>query len=231
MTFITMQSIYDFIATQPEIMINKVYGSSDVDNNYSPWACKAIFSSLSSLSKNYIFRNLFILEPLNVSELEKWVKPELKHLHLSAIDELMKLRILIEYNPSNNDNTLSSSRYKQKLQMNSYFRKGFQYALCNPIEPWSNSPYSLQLRTDKKAPSKNDLDKFSMDKWNNVLRYLLNVQLPSSVVSNDSIIITFLKKAGLVVENNKRSFEITSSGYEYMLKDHQSQVWFHIIIL
>ena len=140
-----MQSIFDFIAIQPEIAVNKIYGSSDPDNQSSPWACKAIFSSLSALSKNYVFRCLSIHEPLTTADLEKWVKPELKHLHLKAVDELIKLRILVE--------CYSDEATLQKLQMNSYFRRGFQYSLCNPIEPWCNTSASALLKPDKKAPS------------------------------------------------------------------------------
>ena len=211
-----MQSIFDFIATQPEIVVNKIYGSSDPDNQSSPWACKAIFSSLSALSKNYVFRCLSIHEPLTTIDLEKWVKPELKHLHLKAIDELIKLRILVE--------VYSDEMAAQKLQMNSYFRRGFQYTLCNPIEPWCNTTASMILKPDKKAPTREELDEHCGEKWNDVLRCILNIPLPSA--AGDSTIENFLKCTGLVMENSKRHHEITSDGYEYLLKDHQSQVLF-----
>jgi transcription initiation factor TFIIH subunit 4 len=209
-----MQNIFDFIATQPEILVNKIYGSSDTDNVYSPWACKAIFSSLSALSKNYVFRCLSIHEPLNTSDLEKWVKPERRHLHSKAINELIKLRILIELH--------ADDLTKPRLQMNSFFRRGFQYTLCNPIEPWSKTAASISLKPDRKAPTKEELNDFCMEKWNDVLKCLLNVQ-PQSL-EGDSTIENFLKCTGLIVENSKRTHEITSEGYEYMLKDHQSQV-------
>jgi hypothetical protein len=205
-----MQSIFDFIATQPEILVNKIYGSSDTGNVYSPWACKAIFSSLSALSKNYVFRNLSIYEPLSSNDLEKWVKPELNHFHHKAISELIKLRIFTECH---------SEESITKLQMNEHFRRGFQHALCNPIEPWSNTAASIDLKTDKKAPTTDELEDYCRDKWNDVLKCLLNI--PSQ---GDGSIENFLKCTGLVVENGKKSHEITSDGYEYMLKDHQSQV-------
>jgi Transcription factor Tfb2 len=212
----SMQSIFDFIATQPEIVVNKIYGSSDRENVSAPWACKAIFSSLSALSKNYVFRCLSIHEPLGRTEMEKWVRPELRHLHLKAVDELIKLRILIEIQPE--DDAMS------RLQMNSFFRRGFQYALCNPIEPWHNTSASQMLKEDKIAPSKEELDEHCSEKWNDVLRVILNIQ--SAHATSDSTIENFLKCTGLVLENSKRSHEITSDGYEYLLKDHQSQVSF-----
>lgn len=209
-----MQSIFDFIATQPEIVVNKIYGSADSDNLSSPWACKAIFSSLSALSKNYVFRCLSIHEPLIIADLEKWVKPELRHMHLKAVDELIKLRILLE--------VYSDEIIIPKFQMNDFFRRGFQYALCNPIEPWCNTPASVLLKEDKKAPTRDELDDHCGEKWNDVLRYILNIPLPSA--AGDSTIENFLKCTGLVLENSKRRHEITSEGYEYLLKDHQSQV-------
>ena len=209
-----MQSIFDFIATQPEIVVNKIYGSSDPENLSSPWACKAIFSSLSALSKNYVFRCISIHEPLLRSDLAKWVKPELQHLHLKAVDELIKLRILLEI--------YSDERKLPKIQMNNYFRRGFQYALCNPIEPWCNTSAGATLKEDKKTPSKEELEDHCSEKWNDVLRYILNIPLPSAM--GDSTIENFLKCTGLVLETSKKNHEITSDGYEYLLKDHQSQV-------
>ena len=131
-----------------------------------------------------------------------------------AVDELIKLRILIEIQPE--DDALS------RLQMNNYFRRGFQYALCNPIEPWHNTSASQMLKEDKIAPTKEELDEHCYEKWNDVLRVILNVQSPTT--TSDSTIENFLKCTGLVLENSKRSHEITSDGYEYLLKDHQSQV-------
>ena len=206
-----MQSIFDFIATQPEIVVNKIYGSSDPENLSSPWACKAIFSSLSALSKNYVFRCLSIHEPLNAQDLQKWVKPELKHLYSKAVDELIKLRILVETSPEG-----------AGLKMNQFFRRGFQYALCNPIEPWRNTPAYQSLKDDKQAPTRGELDDHCSEKWNDVLRSILKIQLPT--MTNDSTIENFLRCTGLVAESSKRNHEITSDGYEYLLKDHQSQV-------
>ena len=212
-----MQSIFDFIATQPEIVVNKIYGSSDPENLSCPWACKAIFSSLSSLSKNYVFRCLPIHEPLSGNDMARWMKPEAKNLHLKALDELVKLRILIDIN--------SDECSMSTLQMNKFFRRGFQYALCNPVEPWCNSSASHALKDDKLAPTKDELDEHCTEKWNDVLRSMLNIPLPST--TNDSTIENFLRCTGLVLENSKRSHEITSEGYEYLLKDHQSQVLNH----
>jgi Transcription factor Tfb2 len=219
---VIMQSIFDFIATQPEIVVNKIYGSSDPENLSSPWACKAIFSSLSALSKNYVFRCLSIHEPLSAQDLQKWVKPELKQLYSKAVDELIKLRILVEASPEGTG-----------LKMNQFFRRGFQYALCNPIEPWRNTSAYQSLKDDRQAPSRDELDDHCSEKWNDVLRSILKIPLPSMM--NDSTIENFLKCTGLVAESSKRNHEITSDGYEYLLKDHQSQVCVlvcvHLIIM
>ena len=209
-----MQNICDFISTQSEIVVNKIYGSADPEFTHSPWACKAIFSSLSALSKNYVNRLLFIENPLSSSDIQKWIKPQFILTHNTAIGELIKLRILKEINHI--DDTESY------LQMNQFFRNSFQSALCYPKEPWLDTNISL-LKPDKKAPSYDDLDKFSINQWNEVLRCLLNITGSGS----DMTIETFLRSTGLITVENGRT--ITAIGYEYMLRDQQSQVILLII--
>ena len=172
-----MQSIRDFIGKQSRITVDKMYGSLDPECKYSPWACKAVFSSLSALSKNYVQRLLAIEEPLSSSSLEKWVKPEHKNAHQKTIDDLIRLWVLVMHRSSEEveeeeaeEEDETNDKTTKLLVLNPYFRKGLQHALCHPEEPWSTSAVAIGLKPDKKVPSLEFLDEICAEKWNYVLR-------------------------------------------------------------
>ena len=232
-----MQSIRDFISKQSRITVDKMYGSLDPDCQYSPWACKAVFSSLSALSKNYVQRLLAIVEPLSISSLEKWVKPEHKHAHQKTIDDLIRLWVLVIHKSSDEEEDDEEAEGEEEIHdkstklliMNPHFRKGLQHALCHPEEPWSTSAAAIGLKPDKKAPTLEFLDDICADKWNYVLRHLLNI-LPKGTAP-DLTIENFMLQSQMLTRSGTKSGgnEMTAKGYEFMLKDHRSQVWIYVL--
>ena len=213
-----------------------MYGSLDPECKYSPWACKAVFSSLSALSKNYVQRLLAIEEPLSSSSLEKWVKPEHKHTHQKTIDDLIRLWVLVVHKSSDEEEEEeaeeeeTNDKTTKLLILNPYFRKGLQHALCHPEEPWSTSAVAVGLKPDKKAPSLDFLDDICAEKWNYVLRHLLNI-LPKGT-SPDLTIENFMLQSQMLTRSGNKSGgnEMTAKGYEFMLKDHRSQVWIYVMV-
>jgi transcription initiation factor TFIIH subunit 4 len=268
-----MQSIYEYIRNEKPLTVDKMYGRipkvintdeiKEKDkiefSKQSPWACKAIFQSLSSLSKNYVMRLIMIKSPLQSHTLLNWNHHDHSQQHYDTIEELKGLRILLvtseeendnsnEFDINNIKNSISLKRTRaeigaDKIIMNPYFQDSLIFAISNPIEPWSVSEDAL---LDIEPPSVSVLDRHSVDNWNDVLTTLVNLnsgillrKFSKSSAGNDRNIIedkgyviqSFLLSAGLMAETIVRGIKkisITSSGYEYMLKDQQSQVWVFI---
>lgn len=269
-----MQNIYEYIRNEKPLTVDKMYGripkiiniddSKEKDNiefsKQSPWACKAIFQSLSSLSKNYVMRLIMIKSPLQSNTLLDWNHHDHSQQHYDAIEELKGLRILLitsdedndnlnEFDVNNIKNSISLKRSRLELGtemiiMNSYFQDSLIYAISHPVEPWSSSDF--EVIEDKNPPSINLLDAHSVNNWNDVLITLVNLnsgallrKYSKASAGNDCnfiedkgfIIQSFLLSAGLMAETIVRGIKkisITSAGYEYMLKDQQSQVWLFI---
>jgi transcription initiation factor TFIIH subunit 4 len=213
-----MQSILDFIATQSSAVVNKIYGSQDESNVQSPWACKAVFQSLSALSKNIVMRLIFFEGAISVEQLEEWMTPDSIPIFRSSVESLLRLRILEELGDD-------IKRYR----LNPYFRSSLKHALCHPIDPWSNTPAAASLKPDKKPPTKEELDKFSADKWEDVLRFMVNLPTMDGN-SVGSVVVNFLRGTNYMSEDGKRGLVITAEGYEYMLKDRRSQVSKHHLL-
>lgn len=246
-----MNSIFDFIQQQPSVYIDKLYGytsvASEVESSSrnASWACKAVYQSMSHLGKNYIMRLLFIKSPISTDEVSEWVYKDKRNImHMEAIDELRRLRILIEFHNDFGGGIASAKQSQQKLLvMNKNFQKSFMYALSYPSEPWQQVQQHQQqlngmtsIGVDDKLPTIEYLDLFSTDRWNEVLYTLFNMRFPtvsrtydlSSVETRRSAIEAFLCMAKLIVLKGSR-YQITSDGYEYMLKEHHSQVWVYIL--
>lgn len=240
-----VESVFELIGSQTAYQIDKLYQSS--------WACKAIFQSLSSLSKIYVMRLLFIESPVATYEMLDWVKTSNYDIHQKSIEELLLLRIFVEYikTESNTSSSSSSSEMliddvvfigdnvKNKssslLIMNKKFQENFKITICNPVEPWSN----VTLKPDKYEVTHEMLDSFSLNKWNDVLKALVNLTPSSSNIKNsskvfdgstqDTAIYNFLERANLIKAGkdgiNSKKIVVTPEGKSFLLKDYQSQVW------
>ena len=238
-----VDSVFEFIKSQTGNQKDKLYQSS--------WACKAIFQSLSSLSKIYVMRLLFIEKSIETYELLDWIKVNNNDLHQKSLDELLLLRIFIETissssNSNNNnddddviyigDNIINKHKALSSITMNKIFQDNFKITICSPIEPWSN----ISLKPDKFNITSDILDNFSLDKWNEVLKTLVNLTPSTNNNTNkivkvfdgsnkDTAIFNFLEKANLINCGkdgiNSRKIIVTSEGKSFLLKDYQSQVW------
>lgn len=70
----------------------------ELDSLYeNKWACKAIFRSLSELSKQYLMQYLFSYENIKISNLTSSLLNNVEALeqHSKSIQELVKLRIFL----------------------------------------------------------------------------------------------------------------------------------------
>ena len=223
-------SIFQQLKNQPRSVLDKLYdGKISTDTNgksvSSQWACKAIFQSLSALSKCIVMRLLFFENSFVFEEfLASCVTSGSEKLCQEAWDEIVSLRIVVRDEASNTSDS---------FKINPCFQRSMKTTLLAPTEPWSGFVPSSGQQVHLTTISTLDLDRYSMDKWNEVLGYLVNLLPSTSLPSN--ILIVFVKRSGLMAEavdpvTGKRINKITARGYEYMLKDYLSQVWDFVMV-
>ena len=215
--------LFDYIKDLPEQIIMQLYGNYQDPSSNSQWACKAMFQSLTPLSRNVVMRLIFVDE-FSLPDLSGWVHLKDKHSLDASIEELLRLHIIVK-----------SRSGPFAYMIDNGFRKSLQDSLCSSSGPWSDIPCDEQ--TDDK-PSIMELENICISKWNATLEYLVTSRSDISITPAMKV---FLLRAGLMQqlendtpsitmkENSKSELCITSKGYEYMLLDIQEQVW--IIVL
>eukprot|EP01041_Mallomonas_annulata_P002176 gene2176-4234_t len=215
-----MKNIFDYLVTQPGETIDNLYGARDGPSvkSQSPWACMAIFQSLSPLAKAYIMRIVFNETSIKASDMFSWIQTHATADHNMAIDQLINLRIFL--GDASSIEKISENRH---FRLNKFFQRSIKHALCHPTEPWSSMAIVPHI-AEEYAPSVEVLNKYSTDMWENMLYFLVKGEAEAYI---SDTVKSFLVTAGLmcVDKEGNRCLRISAKGYEYMLQSTQSQVW------
>lgn len=171
------------------------------------YACRAIFQSFSALAKIYTMRLIF-LETIHVNDMAAWSSDD--SAHAATLIELQRFRIILP------EDVVEGVSIPKNFSVNQYFRNNFLHSLTSPSEPWSYLPDD---RPSVSKVSDQEIDHIAMDKWNNILRFLLN--LPEVSIPSKSI-TEFMRKHMHIITDQR---SLTSKGYEFMLKDYRNQIW------
>jgi hypothetical protein len=95
------------------------------------------------------------------------------------------------------------------------------------IEGTNNLTRSIFMVPDVRLLG-HDIDQFTFDRWNIILKYLMNLSTAAEnsclTESIMKILREHLKLIGNYDKRRPQSYGLTALGYEYMLKDYKSQV-------
>ena len=184
-------------------------------------------------AKVLVMKLLLLTTAISIDDIYGWFNPATTSpkTQESTLEELLSVRILVNHEVSESSiddyavHTQSKEPSQQLLMLNKHFRSSFSRALANPCEPWKNSSTSggansflipLEL-----------LDSFSREGWDYLISHLVGVNI--GVVGNvcgarlnrrQQLVGQYVASADLMKDGN-----ITSSGYEYLLKTYRDQVW------
>jgi hypothetical protein len=171
-------------------------------------------------------------------EIKIWFKNQLEAE--ACINELKSLHILYESVEDigvEGDGDLGgeSSVSVGILKMHLQFHRCLMQAILNPTEPWSSgggssssiSGVSSFLIDDDNIVPEIQLEQYRLDKWNAILKFMMNLSTPTETSKISKSIIEFLRRhLNLIVDKNGTNL-LTSQGYEFMLRDYQGQVNIH----
>jgi len=202
------KDFYGYLHTLPGNILDNLYDH--------PNTCLAVFRGLPELGKHYVMRTLFMQQSLPESFLSTWTQKDGNSLHDVAVMKLKGLQIWKEISMG------SSKRY----EMNSNFRKNLQIGICGGIDTDAEPTKSVE---EKHVKDIEFLDRYSKERWESVLYYMTGSSATDTAgISGD--VAKILINAGLLTyDSEESSTSITSSGFQFLLMDTSSQVWYFMI--
>lgn len=180
----------------------------------SPYATSCIFETLSPLQKVILTRLLFIQE-IEANVLLKWFQKQSHSQLQTVINHLVALRILQRKQDFNS----------VLFQLNPTFQKSLQdLILCNVVSPFVRKEQQDDAsQREELSVDISFLSQYSRHCWNKILQFL--VGLGSTANEPSMRIVEALIESGLI-EQVEDGFRITTTGFQFLLKDVREQVWF-----
>ncbi|ELT91478.1 hypothetical protein CAPTEDRAFT_18660 [Capitella teleta] len=202
------KTLHEYLKGMPQNTLTKLYNH--------PATCLAIFRELPSLSKHYVLRILFVEQPVSHSVVSSWVNSSNQTEHTAAVKSLSDLCVW-------QDHCLPGGLPGYLLS--DVFRTNLKVALLGGGSPWAGSG---ALGDDKHSKDVAFLEQYSMERWECVLHYMAGSKEGVSGVSRD--VVHILLHSGLMkTEQSSPDPCITPAGFQFLLLDTSTQVWFFMI--
>ncbi|KAK0142377.1 General transcription factor IIH subunit 4 [Merluccius polli] len=197
------KNLHDYLKELSPEILDRLYNH--------PATCLAVYRELPSLAKNYVMRMLFLDQPLPQAAVALWVKKESQKAHDECVSVLTGLRLW----------------HTQQLQgglqgniLNPIFKDNLRIALLGGGKAWADEGSSLG--PDRHARDVVSLDRYAMERWEVILQFM--VGSPNAAVSQD--LAQLLTQAGLMRSDPGEAPCITSAGFQFLLLDTASQLWY-----
>ncbi|XP_029022748.1 general transcription factor IIH subunit 4 [Betta splendens] len=176
-----------------------------------PATCLAVYRELPPLAKNYVMRMVFLGRPLPQAAVALWVKKDSKKDHDKCVSALSGLRLW------------HSQQLPGGLQgyiLNPVFKDNLKIGLLGGGRAWVDE--GSTLGPDRHARDIESLDRYAMERWEVILHFM--VGSPNAAVSQD--LAQLLVQAGLMKSEAGEAPYITSAGFQFLLLDTASQLWY-----
>eukprot|EP00112_Aurelia_sp_Birch-Aquarium-sp1_P019487 Seg4826.2 transcript_id=Seg4826.2/GoldUCD/mRNA.D3Y31 product="General transcription factor IIH subunit 4" protein_id=Seg4826.2/GoldUCD/D3Y31 len=202
------KNLYEYLNTLSAAVLDGLYGH--------PATCMAVFRGLPEMAKQYVMRTLFTEQPIPEPFVATWVQKDSNQRHLGALMKLKGLQIWKEMPKGS-----SASRY----EMNANFKKNLKIVLCGGGE---TQPDTSKYGEDKHGRDIPFLENYAKERWESVLYYMTGSTSEGGGISEE--VINILIKAGLLrLQPEDRTTSITSAGFQFLLMDTVSQVWYFML--
>ncbi|XP_046845496.1 general transcription factor IIH subunit 4-like [Xenia sp. Carnegie-2017] len=115
-----------------------------------------------------------------------------------------------------------------RYELNPTFQVNLKVALCGGGQPWCGQ--AEDLGEDKHSKDKDFLEKYALERWESVLHFLTGSSPPEGIVGISTDIVQVLLLAGLMKrDNEEKTPMITPSGFQFLLMDTSSQIWYFML--
>ncbi|PHH85426.1 hypothetical protein CDD83_431 [Cordyceps sp. RAO-2017] len=204
-------SLSEYLEKLPGTTFRKLY--------QQPSSAFAIFRRmLPHLAKTLVMRMLFMPNPMTLSDLDLWFRPEAKRQKDQVLSILRGLHII--------QITAPSKDKPQELYLTANFKTSFRLALTG-----GGSHNSFGVPSTLAVPPEIDvvfLDRYARKKWDDILHFVVSsVGFKSTVdVSGPNKSVKELLIAGRLVDRRPNGgVGITQAGFTFLLQEANAQVW------
>lgn len=202
------RNLHDYLKTlQPEVL-DQLYNH--------PATCLAVFRELPGLAKQFIMRLLHVQQPVPQAVVSSWVTHQFAKESVGSRETLSSLRLWYQ---------TAMPGGLEAWTLNGTFRANLRMALSGGGQPWTMSAY---LEPDPKGRDTTFLEQYATERWETVLHYMV-ASSQQGGISADAV--RTLLQAGLMCpdESQDNAPVITRSGFQFLLMERASQVWFFIL--
>uniref|UniRef100_UPI00398F5864 general transcription factor IIH subunit 4 n=1 Tax=Pristiophorus japonicus TaxID=55135 RepID=UPI00398F5864 len=200
------KNLHEYMRSLSPAILDKLYNH--------PATCLAVFRELAALARNYVMRLLFLDQPVPQAAVAFWVKKDNQRDHDDCMGILTGLRLW---------HSQQLPGGLQGLVLNPIFKENLRIALLGGGKAWADD--TSQLGPDKHARDITSLDKYALERWEVILHFM--VGSPSAAVSQD--LAQLLIQAGLMKSEAAEAPCITSAGFQFLLLDTCSQLWYFML--
>ena len=200
------KDLYGYLLTLSAEILNDLYDH--------PFTCLAVFRGLPELGKLYVMRTLFIDQSLPENVVRSWCKKEHQTLHDESISKLTGLRIWL---PNNTP---------VRFEMNKHFQRNLRIGLCGGGKIEEEPLKAVDERHSRDVVF---LDNYSKERWECILYYMTGTQGASSTGVSEDVAKILIRSGLLAFDEKENSTSITSSGFQFLLLDTSSQVWYFMV--
>jgi len=202
------RNLHDYLKTLSQDVLDNLYNH--------PATCLAVFIELPPLAKQLIVRLIYIEQAIPQAVVSSWVNHHYQKLSKAAQDTLSSLRVWKE---------TSMHGGLTSWLLNATFRTNLKMALAGGGQPWTMSAY---LDEDPRGRDVGFLDSYAAERWETVLHYMV-ASSQQAGISQDAV--HTLLQSGLMSrdETQDNAPVITRSGFQFLLMDRSSQVWYFIL--
>ena len=201
------KDLYGYLLTLSSEVLNGLYDH--------PFTCLAVFRGLPEIGKHYVMRTLFTNQSFPEHVINVWCKKEFQDDHKAAVDRMCGLRIW-------NKVLMPSVRY----EMNKYFQQNLRIGLCGGGKIEEELLKAVEERHKRDISF---LDSYAKERWECILYYMTGAQGFSNIGVSEEVAGVLITSGLLAFSEAERSTSITSAGFQFLLLDTSSQVWFFMV--
>jgi len=202
------KNLHDYLKTLPSDALDQLYNT--------PATCLAVFRELPALAQQLVMRLLHVSQPVPQAVVCSWVTHQYAKESARSQETLTSLRLWY---------VTAMPGGLQAWLLNGTFRANLRMALSGGGQPWTMSAY---LEPDPRGRDIAFLDQYAGERWETVLHYMV-ASSQQGGISADAV--RTLLQAGLMCpdEAQDNAPVITRSGFQFLLMERASQVWYFIL--
>ena len=184
-----------------------------------PATCLAVFRELPALGKQYVMRLLYVEQAVPKAVVSSWTLAGIARTAEASSQAISAMTTLGIWQETAMPGGLPA------WILDNTFRTNLKIVLVGGGDPWA------MMRLEEADPytrTESFLDQYSSERWDTVLHYMVGSRQQTGI-SHDAVVILIHSGLMRVSPDGDGTHCITKSGFQFLLMDTSSQVWYFIL--